>query len=66
MNPVQRPDNLADGNGGRVSDQLLKAAHAANEILLNGLDSRLEVLIQKEADVRLMDYGMNEMDREKD
>ncbi len=65
MNPVQRPDNLADGNGVRVSDPLLEAAHTANETLLNGLDSRLEGLSQREADLRLKQYGMNEIAREK-
>jgi len=65
MNPVQRPDNLTDGNGVRVSDKLLEAAHAANETLLNGLDSRLEGLSQREADLRLKQYGMNEIAREK-
>ena len=44
---------------------MLEAAHTANETLLNGLDSRLEGLSQREADLRLKQYGMNEIAREK-
>lgn len=65
MNPAQHPDNIADRNSVRVSEQLLETARAGRETVLQALDSRIDGLSQREADSRLQQYGLNEIAREK-
>lgn len=65
MSPAQHPDNIADRNGARVSEQLLETARADREAVLQALDSRIDGLSQREADSRLQQYGLNEIAREK-
>ncbi len=59
------PGPLAGANGAHVSDQLLEKARADGETVLRELSSRLDGLSQAEADLRLKQYGLNEIAREK-
>jgi Mg2+-importing ATPase len=65
MNPAHPPGNLTEGSGAYVSEQILEKARAEPSTVLSELESRLEGLSQTEADVRLKQYGPNEIAREK-
>ncbi|HEX7485675.1 MAG TPA: cation-transporting P-type ATPase, partial [Vicinamibacterales bacterium] len=57
--------HLAVANRAHVSGQLLAMARADTETVLRELSSRLDGLSQAEADLRLKQYGLNEIAREK-
>jgi Mg2+-importing ATPase len=59
------PGPLPGANGAHVSDQLLEKARADGETVLREFSSRLEGLSQAEAALRLKQYGLNEIAREK-
>jgi Mg2+-importing ATPase len=61
--PPQRP--VPGANGAHNSEQLLEKARADSDTVLRELSSRLDGLSQAEADVRLKQYGLNEIAREK-
>jgi Mg2+-importing ATPase len=57
--------HLTVANGAHVSGQLLAMARGDTETVLRELSSRLDGLSQAEADLRLKQYGLNEIAREK-
>ena len=59
------PGPLAGANGAHVSDQLLEKARADGDTVLRELSSRLDGLSEAEAALRLKQYGLNEIAREK-
>jgi Mg2+-importing ATPase len=59
------PGPLPGANGAHVSGQLLEKARADGETVLREFSSRLEGLSQAEAALRLKQYGLNEIAREK-
>jgi len=64
MNPVTTPNHPA-GKSARVSDDLIDKARASHDGILKSLETRMNGLSPSEADLRLKQYGLNEIAREK-
>jgi Mg2+-importing ATPase len=63
--PAQRPGHRTEERAAQVSDELLEKARANADTVLQALQSRLDGLVQAEADSRLKQYGPNEIARER-
>ena len=64
MNPVTTPNHPA-GKSARVSDDLIDKARASHDGILKSLETGMNGLSPSEADLRLKQYGLNEIAREK-
>ena len=64
MNAVTTPKHPA-GKSARVSDDLIDKARASHDGILKSLETGMNGLSPSEADLRLKQYGLNEIAREK-
>ena len=64
MNAVTTPNHPA-GKSARVSDDLIDKARASHDGILKSLETGMNGLSPSEADLRLKQYGLNEIAREK-